>query len=82
MAAIPGGESTTIARLIDKNRMRENLQTFEGGIFATCAGFVLVAGSVVDDERFQPLGIMDIDVERNAFGRQKDSFEVDSRCAP
>jgi 5'-phosphate synthase pdxT subunit len=74
---IPGGESTTIARLIEKNRMREDLQNFEGGIFATCAGLVLVAEKVVDDERFQPLGIMNIEVERNAFGRQKDSFESD-----
>ncbi|RPJ53282.1 MAG: pyridoxal 5'-phosphate synthase glutaminase subunit PdxT [Methanobacteriota archaeon] len=75
--ALPGGESTTIARLIDKNRMREALRTFEGGIFATCAGLVLVAEKVVDDERFQPLGILEIEVERNAFGRQKDSFEAD-----
>ena len=75
--ALPGGESTTIARLIDKNRMREALQTFEGGIFATCAGMVLVAKRVVDDERFEPLGIVDIEVGRNAFGRQKDSFEAD-----
>ena len=41
--AIPGGESTTISRLIDKNHMYEPIRSFSGGIFATCAGMVLVA---------------------------------------
>ncbi len=76
--AIPGGESTTIARLIDRNRMRELLIDFEGGLFATCAGMVLVA-SEVDDPELLPLGIMDMSVRRNAFGRQKDSFEAELR---
>jgi len=74
--AIPGGESTTISRLIDKNHMREELENFSGGIFATCAGMVLCAKSV-DDEKLRPLGLVDIEVERNAFGRQKDSFEAE-----
>ncbi len=74
--AIPGGESTTIARLIDKNRMRRAITEFQGGIFATCAGMVLMATSV-DDPRVEPLGLIDMSVERNAFGRQKDSFEAD-----
>lgn len=73
--AIPGGESTTISRLIDKNDMREALINFQGGFFVTCAGMVVTAASV-DDCRVKPLGIIDIDVSRNAFGRQKDSFEV------
>ncbi|HDQ08283.1 MAG TPA: pyridoxal 5'-phosphate synthase glutaminase subunit PdxT [Methanoculleus sp.] len=73
--AIPGGESTTISRLISKNRMREPLKSFHGGIFATCAGMVLVA-SEVDDSRVEPLGLMDITVARNAFGRQRDSCEM------
>ena len=73
---IPGGESTTISRLIDKNGMRTPLEEFSGGIFATCAGLILLA-RVVPDPRVKPLGLLDIDVERNAFGRQKDSFEVD-----
>jgi len=46
--AIPGGESTTISRLIDKNGMREAIQSFDGGIFATCAGMVLM-GTGVDE---------------------------------
>jgi 5'-phosphate synthase pdxT subunit len=73
---IPGGESTTISRLIDKNGMRRPLEEFRGGIFATCAGLILLSKGV-PDPRVKPLGLLDIDVERNAFGRQKDSFEAD-----
>jgi len=74
--AIPGGESTTISRLIDKNQMRGSIEEFEGGIFATCAGMVLMA-TVVDDSRIRTLGLIEMSVERNAFGRQKESFETD-----
>jgi len=74
--AIPGGESTTISRLIDKNGLRDPLVHFEGGIFATCAGMVLVADRV-DDPRVRTLGLIDMAVQRNAFGRQKESFEAD-----
>jgi 5'-phosphate synthase pdxT subunit len=74
--AIPGGESTTIARLIDKNHMRRALEEFDGGIFATCAGMVLMATGV-DDPKVEPLGLIDMKVERNAFGRQRESFEAD-----
>ncbi len=76
--AIPGGESTTISRLIERNSLREPLIDFDGGIFATCAGMVLVA-TEVDDPDLLPLGIMDMKVRRNAFGRQKDSFEAELR---
>ncbi len=78
--AIPGGESTTISRLIDKNDLRSSLVEFEGGIFATCAGMVLMARSV-DDPRVRPLGLMDFSVRRNAFGRQRESFEADVEIA-
>jgi 5'-phosphate synthase pdxT subunit len=74
--AIPGGESTTISRLIDKNGLYTPLVEFDGGIFATCAGMVLMA-SEVDDPRVHPLGLMDFSVRRNAFGRQRESFEAD-----
>src|SRR5512145_768744 len=74
--AIPGGESTTISRLIDKNDLFEPIRRFEGGIFATCAGMVLMA-SEISDPRIHPLGLMDMAVDRNAFGRQKESFEAD-----
>jgi len=76
--AIPGGESTTISRLIDRNGMRGPIGEFGGGLFATCAGLILLAKEV-PDPRVKPLGLLDIDVERNAFGRQKDSFEADLR---
>lgn len=75
--AIPGGESTTIMRLIDKNHMRHAIQTFTGGIFATCAGMVIMAREVIGESRFTPLGIVDMVVNRNAFGRQRESFEAD-----
>lgn len=74
--AIPGGESTTIGRLVDKNALRRPIEEFEGGIFATCAGMVLVA-TEVDDPRITPLGLVDMAVDRNAFGRQRESFEAD-----
>lgn len=74
--AIPGGESTTISRLIDKNGLFEPIRSFPGGIFATCAGMVLMA-TCIDDPRVHPLGLMDMTVDRNAFGRQKESFEAD-----
>lgn len=74
--ALPGGESTTISRLIDKNGLYEPICSFNGGIFATCAGMVLMATSV-DDPRIHPLCLIDMAVDRNAFGRQKESFETD-----
>ena len=74
--AFPGGESTTISRLIEKNELYTPLVQFEGGIFATCAGMVLMAKEV-DDPRVHTLGLMDFSVRRNAFGRQRESFEVD-----
>jgi pyridoxal 5'-phosphate synthase pdxT subunit len=74
--AIPGGESTTISRLIDKNELFKPIRQFKGGIFATCAGMVLMA-TRVDDPRVHPLGLIDMGVDRNAFGRQKESFEAD-----
>jgi 5'-phosphate synthase pdxT subunit len=74
--AIPGGESTTISRLIDKNRMYDPIRSFSGGIFATCAGMVLMA-THVDDSRVHTLDLIDVTVDRNAFGRQRESFETD-----
>lgn len=76
---VPGGESTTIARLLDIYALRGPLtQMARRGmaVWGTCAGMILMARSVVDDS-LQPLGLMDIRVARNAFGRQMDSFEAD-----
>ena len=64
-------------RLIDKNSMRHVIKNFSGGIFATCAGMVITARTVIGESRFIPLGIADLVVNRNAFGRQRESFEAD-----
>ena len=75
---IPGGESTTIVQLIDIFGMREPLkQCVSNGmaVWGTCAGMIVVARRLLD-RRPQPLGLMDIEVSRNAFGRQVDSFET------
>ncbi len=74
--AIPGGESTTISRLIDKNGLYEPIRTFTEGIFATCAGMVLMATEVADP-RVHTLGLIGMTVDRNAFGRQRESCEMD-----
>lgn len=76
---LPGGESTTIRKLIDKYGFLEPLCAFgESGkpIFGTCAGLILLAKEVVGYKE-PHLGLMNIVVERNSFGRQKDSFEVE-----
>jgi 5'-phosphate synthase pdxT subunit len=76
---IPGGESTTMRRLIDKYNFMEPLRKFgQDGkpIFGTCAGLILLAKNLVDYA--QPhLGLLDVTVERNSFGRQRDSFEAE-----
>ncbi|PKL57536.1 MAG: pyridoxal 5'-phosphate synthase glutaminase subunit PdxT, partial [Methanomicrobiales archaeon HGW-Methanomicrobiales-5] len=78
--ALPGGESTTISRLIDKNHLYEPIRNFSGGIFATCAGMVLMA-THVEDARINTLNLIDMTVDRNAFGRQRESFETDISLA-
>lgn len=75
---LPGGESTAMRRLIDRYGLMEPLRDFaETGkpMFGTCAGLILLAETVVGED--QPhLGVMDVAVARNSFGRQVDSFEV------
>lgn len=74
---IPGGESTTIAKLAVSYGLMEPLRHFgqDRAIWGTCAGAIFLSR---DAHREQPLlQLMDITVERNAFGRQVDSFEVD-----
>lgn len=76
---IPGGESTAIWRLMKKNNLIEAVQKFAQSkkpIFGTCAGLVLLGKSQVETEEPVNLGLMDIQVKRNGFGRQKDSFEA------
>jgi len=74
---IPGGESTTIGKLAEDFKLIQPLREFgaKHAIWGTCAGAIFLSK---DARRSQPLlGIMDITVERNAFGSQVDSFEVD-----
>ena len=68
---IPGGESTTISLLIDSFKMRRHLIEFSKSkpIMGTCAGLILMAQNV-PDKRVNPLGLINIDIERNAYGRQ------------
>lgn len=76
---IPGGESTTITRLLDIYDLREPIrERGERGlpIWGTCAGAIVLAKQATDLDR-PNLALMDIDVRRNAFGRQVDSFEED-----
>jgi 5'-phosphate synthase pdxT subunit len=73
---IPGGESTTIGKLAVDFKIMEPLRSFgrQKAIWGTCAGAIFLSK---DARRTQPLlSLMDITVERNAFGRQVDSFEV------
>ncbi len=77
---IPGGESTTMSKLMvayDLERPIRELHAAGAPVFGTCAGMILVARHAVDgvpDQRF--LGLIDIEVRRNAFGRQVASFEA------
>src|SRR5512135_2072419 len=74
---IPGGESTTIAKLAVSYGLMEPITKFaeQNAIWGTCAGAIFMSR---DAHRDQPLlSLMDITVERNAFGRQVDSFELD-----
>jgi 5'-phosphate synthase pdxT subunit len=68
---IPGGESTTFMRLMRLYGLREAVRSFERPILGTCAGLI-----VLDREH---LGLLDVDVARNAYGRQVASFEADLR---
>lgn len=74
---IPGGESTTIGKLATAFNLMQPLEQFgkEHAIWGTCAGAIFISKDI---RRNQPLlKLMDIQVERNAFGRQVDSFEID-----
>jgi 5'-phosphate synthase pdxT subunit len=78
---IPGGESTTIGKLLRRFDLLEPLQQrVQDGfpVFGTCAGMILLADQIEDAGTDQPaIGGMDITVQRNAFGRQRESFETD-----
>jgi 5'-phosphate synthase pdxT subunit len=77
---LPGGESTTMDKLLDTSDLREPLtERLRDGLaaFATCAGLIVLARDVVDGRADQrPLGLLDVTVRRNGYGRQRDSFEA------
>lgn len=76
---LPGGESTTIGKLINIYGFTEALTNFskqQKPIYGTCAGLILLAREV-NNSNNNYLGLMDIKAERNAFGRQRESFEAD-----
>jgi pyridoxal 5'-phosphate synthase pdxT subunit len=80
---LPGGESTTMRRLIDKYGFMEPLKQFAAAgkpMFGTCAGLILLAKRIVGYDE-PHLGLMDITVERNSFGRQRESFEAELSIA-
>jgi 5'-phosphate synthase pdxT subunit len=77
---LPGGESTTMTRLLETSGLREPVvQLLHDGLptLGTCAGLILLATSVRDGRADQkPLGVVDVAVRRNGYGRQRDSFET------
>jgi 5'-phosphate synthase pdxT subunit len=74
---IPGGESTNFYKLLMREDMFEEIKKIKN-IFGTCAGAILLARSIRNTEEGQKtLGLMDIEIDRNAYGRQSESFEDD-----
>jgi 5'-phosphate synthase pdxT subunit len=79
---LPGGESTTISRLLRSGHLQDDLvnraKSGDLALFGTCAGLILLSKSAkhdVADKDIRLLGLLDAEVDRNAFGRQRDSFE-------
>ena len=76
---IPGGESTTIGKLLSDYGLLQPIRKLAKQgfpIFGTCAGLILMARNAPKSD-IEPIGVMDIEVSRNSFGRQVDSFEAD-----
>jgi pyridoxal 5'-phosphate synthase pdxT subunit len=77
---LPGGESTTMDKLLDSSDLRAPLSDcLRDGLpaFATCAGLIVCATSIVDGRSDQvPMGVLDVTVRRNGYGRQRESFEA------
>ena len=80
---VPGGESTTIGKLADRFGLLQPIrEAVRGGLpaFGTCAGMIFLAAGTTGEPQVQA-GVLDVVVERNAFGRQNDSFEADVEVA-
>jgi 5'-phosphate synthase pdxT subunit len=82
---LPGGESTTMSMLLDSSGLFDPIaaRLADGmPVLGTCAGMILLGSTILDGRSDQrSFGVVDIDVRRNAFGRQVDSFETDLRVA-
>jgi len=82
---LPGGESTTIGKLLRRWELIDPIRALAADglpLWGTCAGLILLSNDVTDRAADQPLlGLMDMTVRRNAFGRQVDSFEADLEVA-
>jgi 5'-phosphate synthase pdxT subunit len=77
---VPGGESTTIGKLLVAYGLEEPIRTAAGQgmpVWGTCAGMILLAREILGGEPDARIGLMDMTVHRNAFGRQIDSFETE-----
>ncbi|HVJ49100.1 pyridoxal 5'-phosphate synthase glutaminase subunit PdxT [Desulfitobacterium sp.] len=76
---IPGGESTTMGKLLQVDGLGERIKELAAKnlpIFGTCAGMIVLSKNIEDSDQYR-LGLMDVTVQRNAFGRQVASFETD-----
>lgn len=82
---LPGGESTTISRLLRSGHLQDSVveraKAGDLALFGTCAGMILLSKQAVDAKQvdgkdIELLGLLDAEVDRNAFGRQRDSFEA------
>ena len=76
---IPGGESTTLSRLMSLYDLRDPVADMVArgkAVWGTCAGMIMLANEITEEDPV-PMGLMDVGVQRNAFGRQVDSFEQD-----
>jgi 5'-phosphate synthase pdxT subunit len=77
---IPGGESTTIGKLLERHNLLNTLRNMisEGfPVFGTCAGFILLSKRIENNNEQPLLGILDVTIKRNAFGAQINSMEID-----
>jgi 5'-phosphate synthase pdxT subunit len=80
---LPGGESTTLLHLMDAWDFAPALRAFHGSgrpLFGTCAGLIVLAREV-EGPRQPSLGLIDVTVERNSYGRQRESFEAEAQAA-
>lgn len=75
---IPGGESTAIGKLLNLYNFTDKLRSFNKPIWGTCAGMIILANEIKSEDPW--LSLIDIEVQRNAFGRQLDSFTTILNC--